>query len=228
MARDIGSLGRVDEGSLQHALYRVAAVAARGIPGCACAVVTIWRDDAIVESAASHADLTETLEHPYGSRGPTTEARRLGISVYVADMLREERWPGFATAAVRQGIRSGMIFAFPLERDTLTLGLYAPRPRSFDAATAGPLALLLAEQVTVALRNTGRYTSAMGEAVHMRRALSSRAIIDQAKGIIMHARGCDAETAFGELRRVSQRSQMKVADVARKLVAEHAAANARR
>jgi AmiR/NasT family two-component response regulator len=80
---------------------------------------------------------------------------------------------------------------------------------------------LLAEHAATALQSAGRVTDAAREAAHMRRAMDVRAVIDQAKGIIMHARGCDSAAAFDELRRVAQRNRMKVADVARSLVAEH-------
>lgn len=62
------------------------------------------------------------------------------------------------------------------------------------------------------------YGGLVDEVTHLRRALSSRATIDQAKGIVMAERRCSAEAAFGILLRLSQDTNVKVADVAAALV----------
>ena len=90
-----------------------------------------------------------------------------------------------------------------------------------------PLAML-AEHVVTTLRSLGRDADALREAVHMRRAMSARTVIDQAKGILMHARGLTSQQAFEELRKVAQRNGMKVTDVAQQLMAEQALSNGRR
>ena len=55
----------------------------------------------------------------------------------------------------------------------------------------------------------------------LREAPAGRAVIDQAKGIIMRTSGCSAEAAFDELRRISQHHQVKVVELARLLIDEH-------
>ncbi|PRY00563.1 GAF and ANTAR domain-containing protein [Allonocardiopsis opalescens] len=227
LARDIGSLGRVDDNSPQRALAQVTAAAARGVPGCSAALAVIWRGDVIVEYAASHSDLARSLEYQYAlGEGPVIEGLRTRERVLVDDVLHDERWPRFLGRAVQCGDRSSVTFPFGLDGVVVTFGLHSGRPRSFDEATAAPLAALLAEQLALALHSAGRYTDVAREAAHMRRALSSRAVIDQAKGILMHAHGCDAAQAFEQLRRVAQRNQLKVTEVAQRLVDEHAAATA--
>ncbi len=57
--------------------------------------------------------------------------------------------------------------------------------------------------------------------------MAGRALIDQAKGIIMQASGVSPEEAFDELRRISQHHQVKVADLAKLLVTEHQQKNAK-
>jgi hypothetical protein len=51
------------------------------------------------------------------------------------------------------------------------------------------------------------------------RIRESREVIDEAKGMIMLATGCDSEAAFACLRRYSQTTNMKVYDIAHRLVA---------
>jgi len=52
----------------------------------------------------------------------------------------------------------------------------------------------------------------------MQAAMASRAVIEQAKGIVMAQNRCDAETAFSILRRASQGRNDKIRDLASELV----------
>ena len=42
--------------------------------------------------------------------------------------------------------------------------------------------------------------------------------MDQAKGILMHALGCDADEAFGRMRHISQTQHVKLTEVARRVI----------
>ncbi|MEU4251440.1 ANTAR domain-containing protein [Amycolatopsis sp. NPDC026612] len=57
------------------------------------------------------------------------------------------------------------------------------------------------------------------ENAQLREALSSRAVIEQAKGMVMLLRGCPAAEAFGVLVAVSQQTNVKLRDVAAVVVA---------
>jgi AmiR/NasT family two-component response regulator len=52
-------------------------------------------------------------------------------------------------------------------------------------------------------------------------SVAARAVTDQAKGILMHALGCDADEALRYLRRESQRRHVKVTEVAAQVLATH-------
>lgn len=139
----------------------------------------------------------------------------------VQDVLREPRWPAYTGMAVRCGVRSVLAMPIVIEHAVLVLGMYGVRPGVFAARNVPPLADMLAEQVGVALANMWDYDEVRTDAAQMQEALAGRAIIDQAKGIIMKSSGCSAEAAFDELRRISQHHQVKVADLAKLLVEEH-------
>lgn len=66
--------------------------------------------------------------------------------------------------------------------------------------------------------DTQLYSDLVSEVEHLRRALTSRASIDQAKGIVMARHGCDAEQAFDTLARLSQEQNLKLRDLAAVLV----------
>ena len=70
----------------------------------------------------------------------------------------------------------------------------------------------------VALSNIHAYTSARDLAAHMQTALESRAVIDQAKGILMERYKLTADQAFRLLAQSSMRTNTKVREMAEGLV----------
>ncbi|HJZ06726.1 MAG TPA: ANTAR domain-containing protein, partial [Trebonia sp.] len=66
--------------------------------------------------------------------------------------------------------------------------------------------------------NARRYAKARTLAEHLHKALDSRALIDQAIGIVMSRRGIGAEQAFDELSRESQNNNIKLRDLAGRIV----------
>lgn len=105
--------------------------------------------------------------------------------------------------------------------------LVAPRPEVLDAVARVRETLLqrpgvdaethrlMAEAFVWAMRE---YDSLEREIGHLRTALESRATIDQAKGILMSQRHCTADEAFETLVRLSNDSNVRVAEVARAIV----------
>jgi AmiR/NasT family two-component response regulator len=96
------------------------------------------------------------------------------------------------------------------------------RPSAIDSEQI-PFAATLAAFGGAVLANASAYGDAQREAVQLRNAVESRAVVDQAKGILMHALGCSAAEALDRMRRVSQTQHVKVTDVARQVVEGHAA-----
>ncbi|MFJ9557135.1 ANTAR domain-containing response regulator [Nocardiopsis sp. NPDC101807] len=240
LARDIGALGQAENTTLERALDQMSRAAAFGVPGCSAALVVLWREvegadgtvrHVVTDYGASHADLSAAFEHQYTTdQGPTVEAVREMARVRVADVLREpHRWPSYTAMAVQCGDRSSITLPSLLSGDgaddgrVVTFGVHSGRADAFDEQVVAPLTALLAEHAAAALHTVGRQADVARETAHMRRAMSARTYIDQAKGIIMHARGCDADTAFSALREVAQRNRKRVVDVARDLVMENTA-----
>lgn len=234
LAREIRELGQSENTTLERALDQTSRVAALGVPGCSAALVVLWREvegpggstrHVVADYGTSHADLSAAFEHQYTTdQGPTVEAVREMRQVLVRDVLREQhRWPRYTSMAVQCGDRSSLTLpsALPEGDRVLTFGMHSGRADGFDVEMVAPLAALLTEHAAVALHTVGKQAVTARETAHMRRAMSARTVIDQAKGIIMHARGCGADVAFSALRDVAQRNRKKVVDVARELVAEN-------
>jgi GAF domain-containing protein len=139
--------------------------------------------------------------------GPCIDASRDQVSVEIDDMTRDERWPEFAAAAVDLGVRS--MLCVPLWVDDRRLGslsLYADTAEAFDA-TAKRLADLYATHAAVALLDAQRTDQ-------LRRALASRDLIGQAKGVLMERHRITADAAFAMLTDASKNTNRKVTDIA--------------
>jgi GAF domain-containing protein len=97
------------------------------------------------------------------------------------------------------------------------LNLYARTPRVFRALDR-QLAELLAGQAAIAITAALRHYDEVTLSDHLRIALSSRSVIDQAIGIVMAQRRCEPDEAFATLRTISQRRNIKLRDIAAELV----------
>ena len=106
---------------------------------------------------------------------------------------------------------------------TLVLGLFGVRPGSLDADGV-PMAEMLARFGSMVFANGLAYVEAQRVATQLKDSVAARAVTDQAKGILMHALGCDADEALKYLRRESQRRHIKVTDVAARVIATYAPA----
>ncbi|MFI0416756.1 ANTAR domain-containing response regulator [Spongiactinospora sp. 9N601] len=222
LAGELAALARVsDDTSSESVLRGLTETLVRGISGCSGGSAELWRSERVLLSA-SHSELIVLAESEDAlNESPAREARSTGAPVLVPDVLSDRRWARYAGMATRCGVRSVLVIPITVESAMLVVALYSVRPGAFPANAVAPLAGMLAEQVTVALRNVWDFDEVRTDAAQMHEALAGRAVIDQAKGIIMQASGCSAEAAFDELRRVSQHHQIKVVELARLLVSEH-------
>jgi hypothetical protein len=104
---------------------------------------------------------------------------------------------------------------------TLVLGLFGVRPGSLDADGV-PMAEMLARFGSTVFANGLAFVEAQRVATQLKDSVAARAVTDQAKGILMHALGCDADEALKYLRRESQRRHIKVTDVAARVITTYA------
>jgi len=169
-------------------------------------------------SSATHPDLAAlaTLQEETGE-GPGAEANRSGLLVCAADLVTDARWPHFRVAALERGLRACAAVPAVAEGVATTVTLYAFRPWRL-APEASEAVRVLAEETAVGLLHDHARADAEAEAAQLRTAMVSRAVIDQAIGIVMHMLDCDADHAFGVLRTLSQRTNRKLSAVAARIV----------
>jgi GAF domain-containing protein len=143
-------------------------------------------------------------------------------TVAIADMAAETRWPRFARQALADGVRSSLSVALPMQEAVMgALNIYATRAGAFDG-DAVSVARAFAGYAAVAIANARLYETTATLAENMRRAMETRAVIEQAKGILIAQQHCTPERAFELLTRLSQATHRKLRDCAADLVARTA------
>ncbi|HLM22473.1 MAG TPA: GAF and ANTAR domain-containing protein, partial [Propionibacteriaceae bacterium] len=144
-------------------------------------------------------------------QGPCLDSAYVHQTVRVADMASEERWPQFARRASEAGAASMLSLQLYVEGDNLgALNLYSRTPNAFDDESE-QVGLLFASHAAVA------YAGVRKEA-QLAKAVASRDLIGQAKGILMERYKISPERAFLVLTGISQASNRKLHDIAAELV----------
>ena len=218
LARDAADLLSVGNSGQMRSLNRLAELAVREVAGCCGATAMLWRDQELTGLTSTHPDLAELAEYQIrAGRGPAVQAMREGRPVGIRDTLRDTRWPDYMSEALCRGVRSLVALVHEFPPQTVVLVVVSVRPNAIDSEQI-PFAETLAAFGGAVLANASAYGDAQREAVQLRNAVESRAVVDQAKGILMHALGCSASDALERMRRVSQTQHVKVTDVARQVV----------
>jgi GAF domain-containing protein len=215
-------LGRlpIAEHSLSSVLQQVSAVTAEVLPEEPVTSVTVvdgGRPGTVAASGALARTLDE-VQYRLGE-GPCLAAATTGRRSELVDTRSPVDWADFSARAAAEGCRS--VLSFPLpggNRVAAALNVYSCWSAVPDEGTLGRL-VRLAEYAVVAVSNAYLYETALERAGHLERALDSRAVIDQAKGILMERFKLTAEQAFQVLTRVSMESNVKVRDLAERFVA---------
>jgi GAF domain-containing protein len=207
--------------SLEEVLGEITEVARRNIPGTEATSITLIRDDRGFTAAHSGdmALAADELQYAQGY-GPCLDAGRGNVVLRVDDMQDETRWPDYAAKVLGEGVRSSLSVPLPYQGTSIgALNNYATRPAAFATADSLAAALEVAEAIAVAVLNADAHAQLGQQAHHIRRAMDSRAVIEQAKGVLMAQRHIDADHAFDVLREASQRYNRKLRDIAHGIVA---------
>jgi|1186.fasta_scaffold39075_2 hypothetical protein len=215
--------------TVAEALSHVVAAAAEVVAGADLVTVTLRSADGQlhtpVESDPVGTELDD-LQYAYG-QGPCLDAARTPGPAFTwsGDLAVAKDWPKFGAAAAERGYHSVLSTALLPDatppRLSGALNIYARRRAEFTDGAAGDRALLLATHASLALATTEAVRLRELEQAQLRKALDSRDVIGQAKGILMQRRGISADNAFDLLRRTSQELNVKLAELARTLADRH-------
>jgi PAS domain S-box-containing protein len=152
--------------------------------------------------------------------GPCLDAYTTGHVMVCEDLGADPRWEKLAELARPLGVAA--VLGCPIRTDRHSLGvlnIYARRTDAFDERDRHVADLLVSAVLAVVQETRDRHELTQ-LSTQLREALESRAVIDQAKGILMGRGRRSADQAFAQLVAASRRSNIKVRDVARLVVEE--------
>jgi GAF domain-containing protein len=212
--------------SLDDLLLRVAFGAVSAVPNVDGVSITML--DSAVACTVAYTDervLPLDAEQYASRRGPCLEALDTRRAVRVAMASEEQRWPEFVAAARADGVRATL--SIPLivastvagQDDELvgSLNAYSRTTPAFDLVDE-KLTCLYLDAASQAIAHA-RYRQRAQETIdQLERALASRPGIEQAIGALRVVHACTAEEAFAMLAERSQRENVKVRDLAHRVV----------
>lgn len=209
----------IEEEVPDGALRRLTGLAVELVPGDTAATVTIAVPKGALTFAASDRRLDELHRLQFeGGDGPVVETLRHNEPRRIDDTAAEHRWPQFCRAAAEAGFCSCL--ALPLRTDRQPAGavaLYGQEPDVFRGAVHD-IALLFAAQGGTAMRNASLYRACRRMVDSLHSGLESRAVIEQAKGILHAELSVSPDEAFHLLSRYSQNTNQRVRVISTQLV----------
>jgi GAF domain-containing protein len=201
---------------------RIMLLATETIPACDAASITMLRNgEATTPTYTSKTALhLDEVQYETGEGPCLASIRHRGVER--VSVGADARWPVFAAAAAEEGVRA--VLALPLGNGEGVLGslnLYSETAPAYDGA-AEEVAGRFADQLGVAVARVTLYVEGYELAHQLAEAMQSRAVIEQAKGILMAAERCGPEAAFDILRRASQNHNRKLRAIATDIVERYA------
>lgn len=221
LSRELAEVGRlVEDDDITSVLDRLVQRAVRTIPGCEHATITVELGPDRLETVAGAeiAAVAHTPDEPQAWHGPIFEAVRFQEPRRVEDAETEQRWAGFGERMRSAGFRSCLALPLPAHRKpSVGCTLFSSRPNQFTKHIMD-LVMLFTLHAGTTFDNAALYDRSCQLVEHLHTALVARDTIGQAKGVLMRHYGCDSDAAFDRLRRASQQQNVKLRDLAAKLV----------
>lgn len=182
------------------------------VPHVSDASVSLITGRRTIESGAASSDLprlVDALQSETG-QGPCLEASYDERVVSVPDLSKDQRWPDFSAQAFKLGARSMLSFQLFVDGDHLgALNLFGEDAGAFDADSER-IGALVAAHAAVAVAGSQQVSQ-------LTRALDTRDLIGQAKGILMERYKITSQQAFLLLSRASSELNIKLHEVAERL-----------
>jgi GAF domain-containing protein len=214
----LGRLALRDQ-SMEMFLQQVCDAAADVMPGAPETSVLLLVGDKPQTTVFTGQLALDCDERQYQTgQGPCLHAARTGELTEIADMQTETRWPDYVQQAAERGALSSLSIPLAISDGVSgALNIYARTPHAFDEESRA-VGTRFGPYAAVALANMHAYQNARDMADNLQTALESRAVIDQAKGILMERYKFSADQAFQVLARHSMHSNQKLRTVADELV----------
>ncbi len=214
----------IAETSLGDTLLRISEISTSAMPAAEMAGLTMLDEKGRPTTAIftdPESPEMDAAQYESGS-GPCLDAWRQQRVVRTDDMAAEAAeaaYPDFSRMALRHGVHSTLSLPLMAAGDGLgALNMYSRQAGGFSEEDEA-VGVDLATAAAVVLANATAYWDVWELSEQLTEAMRSRATIEQAKGILMaRSPGINAEEAFEVLRRASQRENVKLREIAQRLV----------
>ncbi len=200
------------ESDYEATLDKICELVIDTVDGCQHAGVSIIEGTSVKSLAASD-DVPRQVDAVQDEvqEGPCVDAIRKEDIFLTGALNDEDRWPNFSRRASEDsGVQSVLSVRLFAEEETFgAMNLYSKDRDAFDDDDVH-VALLFGAHASVAVQ-------AMREHENFRDALASRDLIGRAKGILMARSRVSDDEAFEMLKAASQRMNVKLREVARRI-----------
>jgi GAF domain-containing protein len=204
---------------IEDFLRQLALLAATVLPGDISCGITLRRNRHATTVASSDRRASQVDEIQYEhDQGPCLTTLDTGEPILIEDLADDDRWDAYQMPALAHGVRSSL--SLPLFSGSGVIGalnIYATRPHAFGQRER-PTAERFADEASRALTLAVRMAERTEMSEHLQKALASRAVIDQALGVIMGQNRCTVDEAFEILRNISQHRNVKLREVAAEII----------
>lgn len=170
-------------------------------------------------AASSEASRDLELLQLQSEEGPCLDCYRGGTAITVPDLTEEtERWPRFTAVAAEAGFVS--VHAVPMRlrnRRLGALGLFGTKAGTLNDDDLS-LGQALADVASISLVQDQAAADSRAVTDQLQKALNSRVILEQAKGLLAQQGDLDMAEAFVAIRQFAYGRRERLTDVARALV----------
>jgi GAF domain-containing protein len=172
----------------------------------------------VVASTSEASHLVEVMQLS-AEAGPCIDSFRTGQLVSVPDIRdAPPEWARFRQSALDQGFQSVHSLPLRLRETTIgTLNLMRDTTAQFDPENL-VAARAFADVATIGILHERWFRETALLAEQLQGALSSRIVVEQAKGVVAYTRGVPIDEAFGLIRAYARSHQVGISEVAARLV----------
>ena len=179
--------------------------------------------DSLAIAAVSNETVGEVLSLAIATKqGPCVDAVRTGEPVTAFDLLAEPRWPMFAASAREAGYCS--VLSVPLrvrEQVIGSLSVFRDTPSPVPAYDQ-MVAETIAQTAAIGIMSNRHHLDQIEVNAQLTRALDSRVVIEQAKGVLAERRRLGMDQAFAAIRKYARDHNQKITEVAQRVIAGEA------
>jgi GAF domain-containing protein len=168
----------------------------------------------VMTTTSEAADIVEIMQLAADS-GPCIDCFTTGLPVSVPDIGTDSgAWPEFRAAALAQGFR--MVHATPMKLRGQVIGtmnLFGPKPTEVSVRDIA-VVQALADVATIGILQERLIREGHLAAEQLHRALDSRILIEQAKGVVANSQSLSMDRAFEIIRTYTRSRNLTLRDVA--------------